>query len=177
MGFKHPIRFRPTCLDFPPPWSVIASRVSALPGLFMGDRPFPEGGPTSTFKEWCLRLFGEGISRHFMIPLQRKIVGRAGDGHDCRLVWELCPCSHLGGGGSGAHADPTVNGLVTTPRFFILARAVFKCWRKRSPSGFGTCGWVCRSNRWIGPVGGFGFLLANLFPTGGWFRLFPCRNS
>lgn len=39
-----------------------------------GDKPL-DGGGTLHFKEWCQRLFGKGISRHFMIPYNEKLWG------------------------------------------------------------------------------------------------------
>jgi protoporphyrinogen oxidase len=39
-----------------------------------GDRPLEGVGPLD-FKEWCRRLFGDGISRHFMIPYNEKLWG------------------------------------------------------------------------------------------------------
>ncbi|MBK8574136.1 MAG: FAD-dependent oxidoreductase [Elusimicrobia bacterium] len=39
-----------------------------------GDRPLDGAGPLH-FREWCQRLFGEGISRHFMIPYNEKLWG------------------------------------------------------------------------------------------------------
>jgi len=35
----------------------------------------PEGAPTRNFEEYCLRHFGAGISRHFMIPYNEKLWG------------------------------------------------------------------------------------------------------
>lgn len=39
-----------------------------------GVRPLEGAGPLN-FKEWCGRLFGDGISRHFMIPYNEKLWG------------------------------------------------------------------------------------------------------
>ncbi len=39
-----------------------------------GDRPI-EGVSALHFRDWCLRLFGKGISRHFMIPYNEKLWG------------------------------------------------------------------------------------------------------
>lgn len=39
-----------------------------------GEAPLPKGRPLS-FAEWSLRLFGAGISRHFMIPYNEKLWG------------------------------------------------------------------------------------------------------
>ncbi len=35
--------------------------------------PQPPLGPRPTFRDWCLRRFGEGISRHFMFPYNEKL--------------------------------------------------------------------------------------------------------
>jgi protoporphyrinogen oxidase len=43
-----------------------------------GDHPLANAGPLD-FKEWCRRLFGEGISRHFMIPYNEKLWGIPAD--------------------------------------------------------------------------------------------------
>ncbi len=37
-----------------------------------GQKPLDGAGPL-TFREWALRLFGEGISRHFMVPYNEKL--------------------------------------------------------------------------------------------------------
>ena len=37
-----------------------------------GDQPLEGAGPLH-FREWCQRLFGKGISRHFMIPYNEKL--------------------------------------------------------------------------------------------------------
>jgi protoporphyrinogen oxidase len=36
-------------------------------------RPGKPLGPNPSFKEWCLKQFGEGISRHFMLPYNEKL--------------------------------------------------------------------------------------------------------
>lgn len=39
-----------------------------------GDRPL-DGAVSWPFDEWCLRLFGAGVSKHFMIPYNEKLWG------------------------------------------------------------------------------------------------------
>jgi protoporphyrinogen oxidase len=74
-GVQTPYPFQANLFGLPS--SVVRDCVEGVRSAraLYGDRPFPEGGPTSTFKEWCLRLFGEGISRHFMIPYNEKLWG------------------------------------------------------------------------------------------------------
>jgi protoporphyrinogen oxidase len=43
-----------------------------------GDRPL-EGAGRLNFRDWCLRLFGTGISRHFMVPYNEKLWGVPAD--------------------------------------------------------------------------------------------------
>jgi protoporphyrinogen oxidase len=43
-----------------------------------GEKPL-EGAGALSFRAWCLRLFGAGISRHFMIPYNEKLWGVSAD--------------------------------------------------------------------------------------------------
>ncbi|MBP9128474.1 MAG: FAD-dependent oxidoreductase [Elusimicrobia bacterium] len=74
-GVQTPYPFQANLYGLPP--SVVRDCVDGVRSAraLYGDHPFPEGCPTPTFKEWCLRLFGKGISRHFMIPYNEKLWG------------------------------------------------------------------------------------------------------
>jgi protoporphyrinogen oxidase len=54
------------------PKEVIAE---CLTGLIKARYETPPGPPPKNYKEWIEREFGEGISKHFMLPYNRKIYG------------------------------------------------------------------------------------------------------
>jgi protoporphyrinogen oxidase len=73
-----------------------------------GDRPLegtlgPGGDSTLTFRDWSRRLFGDGITRHFMAPYNRKLWGVSVD--DLRPDWcgSFVPVPTLEEVEAGAH--------------------------------------------------------------------------
>lgn len=74
-GVQTPYPFQANLFGLPP--SVVRDCVNGVRSAraLYGDHPFAKSDPTPTFKEWCLRLFGKGISRNFMIPYNEKLWG------------------------------------------------------------------------------------------------------
>lgn len=68
-----------------------------------GDRPFAQGSPSPNFKEWSLRLFGKGISRHFMIPYNEKLWGVPSDSMTPDWCGNFVPVPTLAEVEAGAH--------------------------------------------------------------------------